>query len=473
MKTRHFLLFMACIGLMAACSKENISTVPEKEKISEACELLGFGFSKADNPAILSTSAGIFGTDNTVYVTVAGDCDLSNLIPYFKVSKAATLQIDGRPSGPDKQSYDFSNTVNLKVTAESGRTASYTLLVQKGNKSIDEAIYTFMSLYSIPGMSFAYTKDESLHYAQAYGFAILNSKTRTLPTHLFRLASVSKQFTTLCIMTLMEEGKLSLDRTIFGAGGILEKEYPHVTGKPTQVTVRHCLEHTTGWVSNPDPMFNGSFHGMTLEERIDYMLKSPQSDPGTVFSYYNMGFGVLGKVIESITGKDYETYLREVLAKAGVHDIHVGKDYMGRRSNECVYYSQSGTNGYGNDMEVIKAAGGVIASTVEMMQTMLCMDGRPAVPDIISAETRTIMLTPSKATRRYALGWRCNHSYFPDSYYHSGNLAGTAAMWLMGGNGVNCVLLCNSRSYANLSGKGSFDDELYGLMKTVWNLASI
>ncbi|NCB98864.1 MAG: class A beta-lactamase-related serine hydrolase, partial [Bacteroidia bacterium] len=193
-----------------------------------------------------------------------------------------------------------------------------------------------------------------------------------------------------------------------------------------------------------------------------------QVEPGTTFSYYNMGFGMLGKIIEKVTGKDYETYLKEVLATAGITDIHVGGDRSQRRTNEVVYYSQDGTNGYGNDMGVIKAAGGVIASTEEMMKMLFHIDGLPSVPDIISPSTRAEMLTPSPVYNRYGLGWRMNHSYYPGAYYHGGNLAGTATMWVMGSTGnINCIILCNSRSYIS-----TFDDELYGLMKDVINLAS-
>jgi CubicO group peptidase (beta-lactamase class C family) len=180
-----------------------------------------------------------------------------------------------------------------------------------------------------------------------------------------------------------------------------------------------------------------------------------------------MGFGILGKVIEKITGKGYETYLKEVLATAGVTDIHIGGNRSQRRANEVVYYSQNGTDGYGNEMDVIAAAGGVIASSEQMMKLMFHIDGRSKIPDIISAQTRQTMLTASSAYNRYALGWRLNHSFYPGSFYHSGNLAGTASMWVMGNDGTNCVVLCNSRSYID-----GFDDEMYALLRDILNLAS-
>ena len=125
-------------------------------------------------------------------------------------------------------------------------------------------------------------------------------------------------------------------------------------------------------------------------------------------------------------------------------------------------------NGYGNPMDVIAAAGGVIASVEEMMKLMFHIDGRGKIGDIITPSTRTTMLTPSSVYNRYALGWRCNHSsLFSGSWYHSGNLAGTASMWVMGGDGINCVVLCNSRSY--ISG---FDDEMYVMLNDLLRMAS-
>ena len=95
------------------------------------------------------------------------------------------------------------------------------------------------------------------------------------------------------------------------------------------------------------------------------------------------------------------------------------------------------------------------------------MDGNTKVPDIITPQTRSMMLTPSAANNRYALGWMVNHSlFFKNCCYHTGNLAGTAVMWVMG-NGMNTVVLCNSRSYIE-----SFDNELYELQNNLRLAAS-
>ncbi|MEA5006817.1 MAG: serine hydrolase domain-containing protein [Rikenellaceae bacterium] len=458
--------FIITAAFVLSCSKEE---QPEPEVKSDQNTLNSISFAITDNPALTQDCAPVKAGD-LYYITVTEGADITVLKPRFSVSDKATVKINGTSCTSGTTPINFSQAVNtIEVTSESGKTKSYKALVQTGKPNIDKIVYDFMYKYTIPGISYAISKNEAVVYKKGLGFAITESNIRTTPSHLFRLASCSKQFTALCIMKLVEQGKITLDQKVFGPGGILSAEFANASGRALNVTVRHLLSHTSGWTSDPDPMFTSSFYGQTLDQRINYVLTTAtQAEPGTSFSYYNMGFGMLGKIIEKVSGKDFETYLKEVLATAGITDIHVGGDRSQRRTNEVVYYSQSGTNGYGNEMEVIKAAGGVIASTEEMMKLLFHIDGLAGVPDIITASTRTEMLTPSPVYNRYGLGWRMNHSYYPGAYYHGGNLAGTATMWVMGSTGnINCIILCNSRSYIS-----TFDDELYGLMKDVISLAS-
>ncbi|PKO96049.1 MAG: hypothetical protein CVU12_06920 [Bacteroidetes bacterium HGW-Bacteroidetes-7] len=440
-----------------SCSKEEIIIVPGK---SDYNDLTGFTFKRSDNANFTEDCVPhIAGT--TFYITVPEGANLTSLKPTITASPKTTVHINGTLVPATPGSYDFTNTAKVIVTSESGRTKEYKLLVQPGRRSLDLMVYSFMTKYSIPGMSVAVSKGEQIVYKTGLGFAIVEEGVRTKPNHLFRLASVSKQFTTMCIMKLLEQGKLTVEDRVFGNGGILAAEFPIVSDRAATVTVRNLLEHNSGWTSNPDPMFTSSFKGQTLDQRISYVLTSNQTTPGTTYSYFNMGFGILGKVIEKLSGKDYEVFLKEVMAQAGITEVHVGGDRSQKRANEVVYYSQDGTNGYGNEMPVIAAAGGVIASTEEMLKLIFHIDGKTTIPDIISPATRSLMLTPSAAYNRYALGWRMNHTYYPNSWYHGGNLAGTATIWVMGPE-YSAVILCNSRSY--ISG---FDDELYGLIKDV------
>lgn len=468
MKLKNIIIGVAALAaatlFVVSCTKENVPDVPVVPSTEN--DLITLRFDKSANPSLPSTVNALYN-DRIVYVTIPKGISLTSLKPSMEVSPKASVKINNIPITNGVTAVDFSNTVSIVVTSESGLTKTYKALVQNGVSSLDNMIISFMKKYSIPGTSYAISKNEQIVYSTGIGFAATESDTRATASSLYRLASCSKQFTAFCILKLMETGKLNLDMTVFGPGGVLADEYPTVSQKASQVTIKHLLSHTSGWVSDPDPMFTSSFAGKSLDERITYMLSSPQSTPGTVFSYYNMGFGVLGKVIEKVSGKDFETYLREQLALAGINDVHVGGNRANRRSNEVIYYSQSGTDGYANDMEVIKAAGGIIASPIEMLTLAHQLDGYSSIPDIVSAQTRNMMITPPfpSVTNRYGLGWRLNHTYYPNAIYHAGNLAGTSTMWVVGEN-LNIVVLCNSRSYIS-----TFDDEMYGLLKDMRTLA--
>ena len=469
---------------------------PPTPTVSKACDLVVFQFKSANNTGLASNPSATISTiqnRNLVLITVPETVDITKLVPTFSISDKATAKIGGVAATSGVTSFDFTNDTEMVVTAENGSTSKkYFIFVKKGNNTIDEQVYAVMAKYNIPGISVACTKNEKLVFANGYGYANIDAtpKVRVAPNMLFRLASVSKAQTALCIMTLYEEGLLSPDDYVFapaganGEGskeGILYSMYPGTHGaRVDKIKVRHLLTHTTGWqyatTGGVDPIFTGDsrFYGKSLTERVKYMVgTATTNEPGAVYSYYNLGFCVLGQIIEKITGKSYETYLREVTAKAGVTDMWVAKTQKSdRRSNECVYYSQvSGNDGYGNDMTVVGACGAVIASAPDLMQVLCAEDYGTVVPDILKKETLDLMYYnyTSSSPGGYGFGWRIGHSTLTNwASYHGGNIAGTATIWARGKNGVNGVLLCNSRSP-----KDDFDTAIYvalnAIMATVYS----
>ncbi|MDD2595594.1 MAG: serine hydrolase [Bacteroidales bacterium] len=455
-------LTLLLLVLAVSCNKNRIEPDPKPE-VEENANLASVGFTLADNP-LLGQSVYSYNVGEYFYLSVPESANLKALKANFSVATGSKVYIKDVEQVSGVTVSDFSDIVTVKVVSSTGKyTKSYFVYAKYGNMDIDKRVYKFMTDYSIPGVSISVMKDEKIIYSSGYGFSIEESRTKTSADHLYRLASVSKQFTTLCIMTLYERGLLNIDSNVFGEGGILDKQFPGVTGEKATVTVRNLLQHNSGWPTSPDPMFSSIRDGKTLDDLINYVLGLELSHaPGSTYSYYNMGFGILGRVVEVVSGKEYEKFLKEdVLKPMGITDIHVGGGQDERRSNECVYYSQDGTNGYGNPMRVIAAAGGIIASTNQLMKVLAHIDGRSGVADILKPETLELMYnSPTSNYARYSLGWRIGHNLYPGAHYHSGNLAGTTAIWVGNTNsGMSAALLCNSRSY--ISG---YDDAYYILM---------
>ncbi len=143
----------------------------------------------------------------------------------------------------------------------------------------------------LPGAAVLVLRDGAVVHSKAYGLANLELGVPNTPRTKFRLASVSKSFTALLVLQLVEQGRLRLDDP-------LEKYVPGVVGGD-KMTIHHLLSHTAGM---PDFM------------SFDEAARMPRdAAPGERLNYSNLGYAALGRVIEKVTGKTYEAHLREAM----------------------------------------------------------------------------------------------------------------------------------------------------------------
>ena len=483
--TGRILILTFALLALAACEDPVPGGDDEK---SDNATMSRFQFSSTSNPGLVGTSTAVV-SNGYWCISVKEGIDLSKLVPDITASDGATLTIDGKPYTPGT-AYDFSGNVqHVTVTSESGkRTTTYPILVKYGIPYIDNKVYSFMDDFKVPGVSVSIMRGTEVVYSSGYGFAVKSNETRCTPDHLFRMASISKQFCTLCIMTLKEQGRLQLDQQVFGDKGILKGIYHNITPYHEAITVRHLLSHSSGICKGlSDPAFTTSYRmyaGTSTPVPTDTLIQRTINDrqyaydgwsPGEAYNYSNVGFCVLHRIVEVISGKDYESFLKEdVLEPMGVTDTHIGGYQDQRRPNECVFYMQDGTDGYANPLRELAGAAGIITSTNQMMRVLTYIDGDDTVPDIFSKETLDEMYTPfqyygsgtyGSSYKRYGLGWRMNHSrLFPGAHYHGGNIAGTATIWA--GNtdqGMSGAFVCNSRAY-NSNSTGDIDDNMYVLL---------
>src|SRR5215475_14501648 len=117
------------------------------------------------------------------------------------------------------------------------------------SEACDQEMEGFMSARKVPGAALAVAKDKRLVYAHGYGWADRDKKDKVRPESLFRIASISKPFTAVAILKLVEAGKLDLDAAVLDCVRIepLLRERKQMDERLKKVTVRHCLHHTGGW----------------------------------------------------------------------------------------------------------------------------------------------------------------------------------------------------------------------------------
>lgn len=336
----------------------------------------------------------------------------------------------------------------------------------------DNGVEWFMKNWSIKGASVAVAREGKLIYARGFGYASLSDSVQVEPYHRFRVASVSKLITAVAVMKLQEEGKLSVHDYVFGPDGILDDTlFAHPKDKRVfDITVAHLLAHEGGWSQRyGDQMFMPEVIARTLEVPMPVDIKTIvrfalnknlHFKPGAGQAYSNLGYSILGLVIEKASGLDYETYCkREVLEPLGIYDMALGHNLPEEAlPYEVSYYevdnaplkpSVYGTGEMvpasrgGNDIETLGAAGGWVATAPELMRLLLAVDGFDKPKDFLAPESIEFM---TDVYNGYApVGWRATMTN--GAWWRTGSFSGTAAMMKRMPDGTAWVVLMNTSAW--------------------------
>lgn len=339
-------------------------------------------------------------------------------------------------------------------------------------RKFDSSIRKFMDKWELKGASFALMKDDRLIYCKGYGYADVEQNVPMDVMHVFRIASVSKLITAVGIMKLQEEGKLHLNDFVFGANGILnDSVFSEIKDARTKkITVEHLLRHQGGYSNTyGDPMFcpldiakkMNVNPPADLTTMIRFVLsRRLRFTPGESTSYSNIGYGILSRIIEKVSGQSYENYIRKhILIPAGCFDMHLGKNlYADKFPNEVRYYEVSNaeeipacdgsgqlvpkSNG-GNNIEELYGAGGWVASPSELLRFLAVIDGNPVIPDILTSAS--IQYMTQSIPHALPIGWI--ETYKTGEWVRTGTLAGTSALMKKQSDGYSWVFLTNTSSW--------------------------
>ncbi len=158
-----------------------------------------------------------------------------------------------------------------------------------------------------PGAAAIVVKDGQVIFRKGYGMANLELGIPVAPDHVFRIGSVTKQFTAVSILMLMEQGKLALTDEI-------TKFLPDYPTQGHKITVEHLLTHTSGIVTYtglPEwlPLWRKD---MTLTELVDLFKNKPMDfAPGEKYKYNNSAFVLLGVIIGKASGMKYADFVEQ------------------------------------------------------------------------------------------------------------------------------------------------------------------
>lgn len=352
----------------------------------------------------------------------------------------------------------------------------------------DDLFTKFVKDNAVPGVGVAVTRNGKLVYARGFGLADVEAKQPVEPTSAFRLASVSKPLTAVGVLHLVDAGKVKLDDPVMKylkqpaqyPGGAFDKRW-------NQVTVRHCLHHTGGWDRDKKDGFDPIGipwdvmaalkikHHPTADDVVRYMFGKPLDfEPGAKMVYSNLGYLVLGRVIEAATGQKYGPWTRaNVLKPVDTAAMHLGRALpedrgkaevhyydSKKRKGDCLYPPRMGqkvplADGAEN-VEGFEAHGGWVASPVDLLRFACAFDyGKKS--RILSESAVTEMWArpdglaghDAKGKPRdayYGCGWmvRPVGKGGRANTWHNGLISGTSTLLVRRFDGLNWAVLFNT-----------------------------
>lgn len=274
-----------------------------------------------------------------------------------------------------------------------------------------------------PGAAVLAVKDGQVILRKGYGMANLELGIPMKPGMVFRVGSITKQFTATGIMMLAEEGKLSIEDEI-------TKFLPDFPTHGHKITVHHLLTHTSGirsYTGMPDwyPLMRKD---MKVQELIDIFKNQPMDfTPGERFLYNNSGYFLLGAVIEKVSGKTYEEFIDEKIFKP----LGMKNSYYGSHSriipNRASGYEKEGKHFQNADylsMTQPYAAGSLLSTVDDLYRWNQAVEAGK----VISEESLKRMFTPTKLnngkTQDYGYGWSLGTLFGEKLIAHGGGING-------------------------------------------------
>lgn len=284
------------------------------------------------------------------------------------------------------------------------------------NNELDEQVDSLFRRSKTVGGAVVVCKDGKIVYQRNYGYQHLRSKTPVNDDTFFRTASVTKMITSLGILSLVDQKKLDLDADISQYFGYRIR---HANFVDTPITLRQLMSHTSS-ISD-----DGGYNN--LHSTVSSMLALEKRRtgnfyawaPGSKYKYSNFGAGLMGCIIEAVTGKNIQEYMKEAVfdplyLNAVYHAKYIqNPDQIAYQYKDGSLYRapksfiQSAFNEVPDpDINYRRTAGGVWIRAVDLAKIgmLLCGDGSFAGVRILNEDTVLMMRKEQKTLNRSVTG---------------------------------------------------------------------
>lgn len=281
-------------------------------------------------------------------------------------------------------------------------------------QEIDSYVLGQMKNLDIPGVAIGIVHGDQIVYTQGYGVADDSGRAMT-PDTPFLIASLSKSFTAVGIMQLVEEGKINLDapvQTYLPWFRVADEEVS------SEITVRHLLHQTSGFDERESYVRN--LNTDTSDDALEKSIRDLQTDklnftPGEAFEYANTNYDILGLIVQTVSGQSYEEYVEEkIFAPLDMNQSFTSMEDARAGNLSSGYYPYFGfTKEFDNQLpysRIVKPSAGLFSSTEDLTHYLIAHlnDGQYQGNSILSSEGIDTLHRPGISFGEragYGMGW--------------------------------------------------------------------
>ena len=294
--------------------------------------------------------------------------------------------------------------------------------------SIEDFINREMAASGAPGLAYAVVTNGEVTAVGARGVVRSGGDTEVTPDTPFVIGSISKSFTALAVMQLVEAGQIDLDTEV-------SQYLDGFSNQPAgPITIRQLLGHTSGFSTVQGNASHADSTGDKdeLERLVDGLADTnPAYGPGERWEYSNANYQVLGRLIEVVSGQEYQIFVAaNILEPVGMDDSFVadGEIHDSMATGHTPWFDSKRPRAENATHRATAPQGGIVASVNDLALYMeMMMNGED---DVLSAEGKALMMQPASATSpSYGLGWYLDSNN--ETVWHSGAVPGLETLATM------------------------------------------
>ncbi len=324
---------------------------------------------------------------------------------------------------------------------------------EAGFKKLDGYLTDLISKKRSPAISVAVVENGHVVYAKGFGLANLEQDVEANASTVYRIGSITKQFTATMIMQLVKEGKLSIDDSI-------EKVLPEMPKAWAKVTVKNLLNHTSGIKSYTELeglMEKDAMQPTTPLGIIKKVENEPMDfEPGTKWHYNNTGYELLGLTIEKLDKRTFAESLKErILSPLGMaHTYFVSEKSIVRYRAQGYSFGKSGyEHAQYLNMDWPYAAGSMESTVLDLAKWDEALYSDKILPRELLAKMWEPTVLADGTIQNYGFGWGTSKLNGQQLVEHGGGIHGfTTHIRRVPSKGMTIIVLTNTNGPSNPAG---------------------